>query len=161
MAVPVYREKAVQLDNVLTEGTKLYKSLLNMEEKLRKQLMKGDYNALLEDEEKRKLLQQEIACLEDKRKSLVPGERSIREYIKTRIAKTSQPALLEKLDEIKDILQKTKAVHEVNRALLEERIRFSKELQDLVLNTKIAHYDQKGRLQRSGPGAAGSLNRSC
>ncbi len=161
MAVPAYREKVIELDIVLSEGTKLFKNILYMEERMRKQLMSGDYKALLSDENTRSDLKQKTADLEDRRKNLVYANTGIEEYIKANVEKSSQPDLLEKLAEIRRTLQEIRAIHEVNRALLEERLRFSKELQELVLSSRLAYYDQNGRLQRTEPGSPKTLDQSC
>lgn len=161
MAAPAYRERMMELSIVLNEGANLFKNILYMEERLRKQLMSGDYRALLSDENTRLDLKQKVADLEERRKTLVPADTGIEQYIKANAGNSNQRALLEKLAEIRETLQEVRALNEVNRVLLEERLRFSRELQELILSSRLAYYDQNGRLQRTDPGAPKNLDQSC
>ena len=147
MSMPSYQKRALLLDEILTEGIKLFKRMLASEEDLRKQLIKGDHRAIMESEQERKELQLAINALEDKRKALIPAGTGMQKYIKSWIGKSKQPILMGKLNELQVILKEMRAIHEVNQVLMAERLRFSKEIQEKVLS-QTAYYDQKGRLNK-------------
>jgi hypothetical protein len=160
MAVLPYRKRLILLEEILTDGVRLFKMLHQSEEQLRRQLITGDYQAMIEAEEKRSLIQHQISALEEKRKGLVPEGTGMQKYIKTKVGMSSQPELLVKLANILEELKAVRVVHEVNRTLLEERLRFSKELQEALLAAKLT-YDQRGQLKSEDEGCSLNIDRNC
>ena len=160
MNKPSYQARQHHLEEVLDEGISLFQKLHKSEEELREQLIKGDHKALIEAEGQRNALREQIAALEEKRKTFVPEGRGLRSYIKTMIAKSSQERLLEKLATIMSELREIKALHEVNRSLLEERLRFSKELQERLSEARFT-YDERGELRDVKQDSPGNIDRSC
>ncbi len=161
MSVPSYKNRAILLGEILTEGIRLFKKLLESEEALRQQLMKGDHRALLESEQERLEVQEEINDLEEKRKALIPTGTGVQNFITTKIEKSSQPGLLKQLAELQEVLKKIRAVHEVNQVLLTERLRFTRELQQATLESKTTYYDQKGRLSKGEGKPSKRIDRNC
>lgn len=161
MVMLSYRKKLILLEEIMTDGVRLFKKLLDSEEQLREQLIAGDYQALLKADQKRSDLQQEINTLEERRKALISTDRSMQSFIKTKIGKSSQPGLLEKLATVQETLKKIRVVHEVNRNLLDERLRFSRELQDRLLATKVTYYNQRGQLNKGEAGPSKNIDRNC
>ena len=160
MNKPSYQTRQDQLEQVLDEGIILFQKLRQSEEELREQLIKGDHKALVEAESRRNALRDQIAALEDKRKAIVPEGAGLQGYIKTKIAKSSQKRLIEKLTAIMSELRETKVLHEVNRSLLDERLRFSKELQDRLSKSRLT-YDERGELKDINQDSKGNIDRSC
>lgn len=160
MAGPSYRKRLLLLEEIFADGIKLFKMLHQSEEQLREQLVAGDFRALMETEKVRSLIKEKIASLEDRRRNLVPEEVSLNSYIRTMIARSRQPSLLAALAEIQEDLRAIRVINEVNRALLEERLRFSKELQESAFAPKTT-YDQKGQLKNGEEGPPQNLDRNC
>lgn len=161
MNVPPGRERTRLLDEVLTDGKELFKKMLDSEEQLRNQLVTGNYEALLEADDERYKIRQEVALFEERREALVPAGTSMLTYIKTMIEKSSQPAMLEKLFAIQSDLKSIRVLNEVNQALLEERLRFSRELQESTAFKDTGFYDQKGRLSKGVARSSKKLDRNC
>ncbi len=160
MALLSYRERLKLLDELLTNGITVFKKLYRSEEQLRSQLIKGDHQALLAAEEERNRIQRQVILLEDRRKVLVPDGTGLLTYIKTMIGKSKQAALLAKLEIIQEELINTRVIHEVNRSLLEERIRFTRELQDTLSATRLT-YDKKGQLDKGRDDPSKKIDRNC
>ena len=160
MNKPSYQARQQQLEAVLDEGILLFQKLHQSEEELRGQLIKGDHKALAEAESQRNALREQIAALEEKRKAIVPEGTGLRSYVKTMIAKSNQERLLEKLAVIMSELREIKVLHEVNRSLLDERLRFSKELQDRLSQSRLT-YDERGELKEINRDSKGNIDRSC
>lgn len=160
MNKPSYQTRQHQLEEVLDEGILLFQKLHQSEEELREQLIKGDHKALVEAENRRSVLREQIAVMEDRRKTIVPEGKGLQSYIKTMIAKSSQERLLEKLAAIMSELREIKVLHEVNRCLLDERLRFSKELKDRLSEARLT-YDERGELRDIKQDSSGNIDRSC
>ncbi len=160
MSMPSYQKRVMLLDEILTEGIRLFKRMLASEENLRKQLVNGDHRAIMESEQERKTLQVEINTLEEKRKALIPAGTGMQSFIKRKISRSKQPLLLDKLNELQVILKEIRTIHEVNQVLMAERLRFSKEIQEKVLNSQTAYYDQKGRLNKEEKPSK-KIDRNC
>jgi len=148
------------LKEILIDGGNLFKMLRESEEQLQEQLITGDHRALVEAEENRTLLRSKISVLEEKRKSLVPEDTGMHRYIKTMVAKSSQVEMIASLDEVLEELKRIKVIHEVNRSLLEERLRFSKEIRESLFASKIT-YDERGQLTRNQLRPSQNLDRNC
>lgn len=160
MTGPSYRKRLIMLEDILADGVKLFGRLRQSEERMRQHLISGDYEALVELERERDLVQKNIEYLEERRKQLVPGQVSMQRYIKTMVGKSRQEKMLGQLKEIKEILRDIRVVHEVNRALLAERTRFSRELRER-LQARKAIYDQRGRLSKGEDDLPQNLDRNC
>lgn len=161
MSVPSYKQRAMLLEDILTEGIRLFKKMLELEEALREQLVVGDHQALLDSEQDRLEVQEEINSLEKRRKALIPTGTGVQNFIKSRIARSSQPELMKKLAELQDILKEIRVIHDVNQVLLDERLRFTRELQQGILESKTAYYDQKGRLNKEEEKPSKRIDRNC
>jgi hypothetical protein len=160
MKAPSYRKRLMLLDEILSDGMTLFKMLHESEELLRKQLVKGDYQALIDAEEKRTLIQSQINALEERRKALVPEGTGLQKYIRTTIGKSSQAELLGKLAEIIEELKSIRVIHEVNRSLLRERLRFTRELQERLLVDRMT-YDKRGQLKDENRNSIKNLDTNC
>ena len=160
MKAPSYHKRLMLLEEIISDGVKLFKMLSDSEEQLRKQLITGDHQALIDAEKKRSLIQNQVAALEERRMHLVPEVTGLQEYIKTTIGKSSQPQLLSQLDQIVKELQNIRVVNEVNRSLLQERLRFSKELRKSFQTTKLT-YDRRGKLKNGDDDPIKNLDRNC
>ncbi len=160
MNKPSYQLRQHQLEEVLDEGILLFQKLHHLEEELREQLIKGDHKALVEAEDRRSTLRQKIAEIEEKRIKIVPEGTGLQSYIKNKIAKSSQERLLEKADAVMEELLEIKALQEVNRSLLEERLRFSKELRDKLSEARLT-YDERGEIKEIKRGQSNNIDRSC
>lgn len=158
--VPSYRKRLMLFDEVLGDAIRLFRMLHQSEEQLREQLITGDYRALIEAEKKRSLIQEQINSLEERRKALVPEGTGLRKYIKTKIGKSSQVELLSKLAVILEELREIKVINEVNRSLLVERVRFSKDLQEAMLAAKLT-YNERGHLKNEDKNSIRNLDRNC
>lgn len=148
------------LDEILNDAIRLFKLLHQSEEQLREQLITGDYRALIEAEKKRSLIQEQVTTLEERRKALVPEGTGLRKYIRTKVGKSSQVELLTKLAAVLEELREIKVLNEVNRSLLVERLRFSKELQEALLAAKMT-YNERGRLTQEDEDSFRNLDRNC
>lgn len=148
------------LDEILNDAIRLFKMLHQSEEQLREQLITGDYRALIETEKNRSLLQEQITALEERRTALAPEGTGLRKYIKTKIGKSSQADLLTKLAAVLEELREIKVLNEVNRSLMVERLRFSKELQEALLAAKMT-YNERGRLTQEDEDSFRNLDRNC
>lgn len=145
---------------ILTSGVSLFSRMREAEEQLQTQLINGDHQAVAESEGSRLLLKKEATALEEKRRAfLLPGM-SLHRFITTRVNRSRQGEFLAKLQEIEAELQKLIALHTVNCSLLEERIRFSRELQEICYPEKSV-YDQKGQLKSRPDKASKNLDRNC
>lgn len=160
MKAPSYRERLLLLEEVLAGGIVLFRRLHESEEQLREQLITGNHRALIEAEEKRASIREEITALEERRKILVPEGTGLQTYIKTKIGKSSQGRLLARLNLIIRELREIKVISAVNRNLLEERLRFSKELQEKLLDSRLT-YNENGRLKKQETGPSQNLDHSC
>ena len=160
MTAPSYRKRLMLLEEVLTEGEKLFRMLLQSEEQLRELLIRGDYKAVLDAEEKRSIIRKNIEQMEEKRKMIISEGESLRSYIKAKIGKSRQDQMIAVLDNIREVLLQIKAFNEVNRVLLEERLRFSKELQACLTANRLT-YNEKGKLRKGNQGPLQSLDRNC
>lgn len=160
MNKPSYQLRQHQLEEVLDEGILLFQKLHHLEEELREQLIKGDHKALVEAEDRRSTLRQKIAEIEEKRIKIVPEGTGLQSYIKNKIAKSSQERLLEKAAAVMEELLEIKALQEVNRSLLEERLRFSKELRDKLSEARLT-YDERGEIKEIKRGQSNNIDRSC
>ncbi|MEW5785208.1 MAG: hypothetical protein AB1767_09080 [Bacillota bacterium] len=149
MVAPSYRQRLEQLNSILAAGVSLFARMREAEKQLQGQLINGDHQAVAQSEELRRALQQEAVSLEEKRRALVPPEISLHRYITTRVGRSRQGELLAGLKAVQDELRQLRALHAVNRSLLEERLRFIRELQELCLNEQ-GIYDRRGQL-KSGP----------
>ncbi len=161
MSGPSYKKRAMLLEDILREGIRLFKIMLESEEALREQLVLNNHRAILESEQERLEIQEEINSLEKRRKALIPSGTGVQNFIKTRIAKSSQPELLKKLAKLQEVLKEIRAIHEVNQVLLNERIRFTRELQQGVLESRTTYYDQKGRLSKGEEKPSKRIDRNC
>ncbi len=157
---PSYRKRLMLLDEILNDAIRLFKLLHQSEEQLREQLITGDYRALIEAEKKRSLIQEQVTTLEERRKALVPEGTGLRKYIRTKVGKSSQVELLTKLAAVLEELREIKVLNEVNRSLLVERLRFSKELQEALLAAKMT-YNERGRLTQEDEDSFRNLDRNC
>lgn len=90
MTVPSYQQRLMLLEEILADGIELFKLLHESEEQLREQLVKGDHRALIEAEQKRASIREQIAALEDRRKTLVPQGTGLQKYITTMIKKATR-----------------------------------------------------------------------
>ncbi len=160
MNKPSYQARQYQLEEVLDEGILLFQKLYQSEEELREQLIKGDHKALVEAESRRSVLREQIASVEDRRTAIVPEGAGLQSYIKTMIARSSQGRFLEKQATIMSELRKIKVLNEVNRCLLDERLRFSKELQDRLSEARLT-YDERGELRDNKQDSSGNIDHSC
>ncbi len=160
MTVPSYQKRLLLLREILAEGINLFRMLHDSEEQLREQLITGDHRALIEAEKKRVLIREQIAALEERRKALVPEGTGLRSFIKTMVGKNSQAELLSKLALILGELREIKVIHEVNRNLLEERLRFSQELREKLQAARLT-YDERGQLNKLEDGPLPNLDRNC
>ncbi len=160
MALPSYRKRLMMFKEILTDGSKLFKMLRESEEQLQEQLLTGDHRSLTEAEENRSLLRKKIAALEERRKELVPDNMGMQKYIRTMVPKSSQGEMITHLEKVLEELKQIKVVHEVNRSLLEERLRFSKEIRETLLSPKIT-YDERGQLTKSPVRPIQNLDRNC
>ncbi len=160
MKAPSYRKRLMLLDDILSDGIKLFRMLHESEELLREQLIKGDYQALMDAEEKRNLIQNQVNALEEKRKALVPEGTGLQKYISTAIGKSSQAKLLGKLAVIIEELKSIRVIHEVNRSLLQERLRFTRELQEIQLADRMT-YNERGQLKNENRNSIKNLDTNC
>jgi len=160
MKAPSYRKRLKLLGNILSDGIKLFRMLHDSEELLREQLIKGDYQALIDAEEKRSLIQDQVNALEERRKALVPEGTGLQKYIRTTIGKSSQAELFSKLAEIIEELKSIRIIHEVNRSLLQERLRFTRELQERLLSDRFT-YDERGQLKNEKRNSIKNLDTNC
>ncbi len=161
MTVPSGRERTRLLDELLTDGKKLFGKMLDSEEQLRNQLITGDYETLLEADDERNKIRQEVVLFEERRKALVPAGTSMLSYIKTMIGKRSQPAMLKKLSAIQGDLKSIRVLNEINQVLLAERLRFTRDLQESAAFNDTGFYDQKGRLSKGEARPSKKLDRNC
>ncbi len=160
MKAPSYRKRLMLLDDILSDGIKLFRMLHESEELLREQLIKGDYQALMDAEEKRTLIQNQVNALEERRKALVSEGTGLQKFIRTAIGKSSQAELLGKLAEIIEELKSIRVIHEVNRSLLQERLRFTRELQEMQLADKMT-YNERGQLKNENRNSIKNLDTNC
>jgi hypothetical protein len=160
MTEPSYHKRLMLLEELLADGARLFKMLQESEEQLREQLIAGDYQELMESDKERSFIQQHIASLEERRKSLVPEGTGLQKYILTTIQKSRQADLLVKLSRVTELLKQIKVHHEVNKVLMEERLRFSRELQESLLEARLT-YDERGQLKNEDKGPAKNLDRNC
>jgi hypothetical protein len=160
MKAPSYRKRLILLEDILSDGIKLFRTLHESEELLREQLIKGDYQAVMDAEEKRSLIQNQVNALEERRKALVPEGTGLQKYIRTTIGRSSQAELLAKLAEIIEELKSIRVIHEVNRSLLQERLRFTRELQERMLAERIT-YDERGQLKNENRNSIKNLDTNC
>jgi len=152
---------AIQM--LLSKGNRLFSELLQVEERLRELLIKGEARKIMGVEDYRINLHKQIASLEEKRRALIPHGTGIGSYIKSVFDKSEQHEMLEKLESIQDKLKQIRVLQEVNRCILQERLRFSRELQDLLhqLHHQKEIYDDRGQLQLFQNGTAINLDRNC
>lgn len=68
--------------------------------------------------------------------------------------------MLTKLAAVLEELREIKVLNEVNRSLMVERLRFSKELQEALLAAKTT-YNERGRLAQEGKDSIRNLDRNC
>ncbi|MGM0651585.1 MAG: flagellar export chaperone FlgN [Bacillota bacterium] len=159
MNKPSYQLRQHQLEEVLDEGTLLFQKLKHSEEELREHLIKGDHKALIEAEERRSNIKEKITEMEDKRKAIIPEGKGLQGYIKSMVAKSSQEIFLKKQAAVMSVLRDIKALHEVNRILLKERLRFSKELQEILADSRLT-YNEHGQLKDDKQDSS-NIDRSC
>lgn len=159
MKAPSYQKRLMLLEEILSDGVKLFKMLSESEDELRRQLTTGDHLALAAAEKKRVLISNQVTRLEEKRKALIPEGTGVRHYIKTTIGKSSQPRLLAQLEQIIKELQQSRVLNEVNRSLLQERLRFSQDLRASLELSELT-YDRKGKLKDDDDQPIKNLDRS-
>ncbi len=165
---PTARSGLTGLQEILEEGVALLAGLHRSEESLQEQLIRGDYRALAAAEKERSELQRRLAALEEKRRQLVPRGMSIRGFMAqlagtktaaTRDGEAGPDLLPALLDQFRDELLQVYALQEVNRELLRERLRFSREIQALLLGREA--YTDRGEASHSAEKSTIMLDRNC
>jgi hypothetical protein len=160
MIMPGRQRKLEQLKEILATGAELFSRMREAEQQLQDQLISGRIASEDEADDLRRRLAAEAATLEEKRRVFLPPGMSLRRYITTRVSRSEQEVCLAGLTQIEAELQKLTALHTVNRTLLEQRIRYIRELEQLCYPLK-SSYDQKGQLKGGSNQAPPNLDRSC
>lgn len=158
--MPGRQRKLEQLKEILDAGADLFFRMREAEQELQDQLISGRVADTAETDDLRRRLTAEAAALEEKRRAFLPPGLSLRRYIATRASDSEQEACLAGLLKIETELQKLTALHTVNRTLLEQRIRYARELAALCYPLK-SLYDEKGQLKSGPDQAPTNLDRSC
>ena len=103
------------------------------EEKLQHLIARNQTREIQSMDLYRRQLQEQMQQLEARRQQIVPAGTSIRTYIKEQADAREREEFLSLLEEIGSLVYQVQNHQEVNRSLLEERLRFSREMQELLL----------------------------
>ncbi len=160
MIEPSYRNRLFELKAILDETRCLFTSLHDLEEELQLQLINLDRQAFLASAEKRDKILEQLAALEERKKTLLPGGIGFKTFIYRLIGKSSQAGLLEQLETNIKLFDQVRAIHEVNRSLLQEGLRFSKKLEELFSTGKPV-YNEQGLLKQEERDAIKNIDRNC
>lgn len=164
---------ASALLELLHEGLALLAGLHRLEEDMQEQLIQGRFRELAAGEKTRGEWQFLLASLEERLRSVVPPGMVLRDCMAQLAGlpagAKSEPeregsgagrdAPADLFNHLRARLVQVRALQEVNRALLQERLRFSREMQALLLGREL--YDVRGQVPPSAAECAAALDRSC
>jgi len=149
-----------ELRHILQETARLLARVKETEMKLQCHIARGQTREIQELEQQRDRLQREVSDLEAKRTLLIPSGSGVRTYIKEHATPREREEFLSLLEEIGGLIYQVQNHQEVNRSLLEERIRFTREMQELLLPTAKT-YDPSGQVNYRDGARNSQIDRSC
>jgi len=153
-------ETLKDLQRILEETKSVFQRVRETEEKLQDHLVKGEALEIQELEPVRLELQQEAERLKEERESLLPEGYTTRSLIGEHAYNEDRETFLSLLDGIDDLVYQVKAHQEVNRSLLQERLRFVREMREVLLPGEKT-YDTSGQVSYRGENKNFNLDQSC
>ncbi len=151
----------ITLKQLLADIIKTIEEVMKSEESLQDMIIKGDFRWIAETQEHRDMLQAKLTAMEEKRTAIIPEGHSIREYI-DRVASDikTKEELWELLNNVSENLHQMKLLNSLNRDLLRERVRFLKEMRQVLLGED-SSYTAMGKVLSANEGEAIKINRTC
>ncbi len=164
---PMTRSASVsaELEEILQEGVALLAGLLCSEETLQKQLIQGDYRAISATAGERDELQRRLAAFETRREKFFPRGTKIGDGLvqtDTVLAPGGtggRERLQALLGQFREALLQVYALQGINRELLRERLRFTREMQALLSGDKA--YNDRGEPASAVQEDVARLDRNC
>ena len=149
-----------ELRQILQENKALLTRVRETEEELQDLIARGQARDIQDMEIKREKLQREVNDLEERRQKIVPAGSGVRSYIQEHVAEEELADFITLLEEIGGLIYQIQNHQEVNRSLLHERIRFSREVQELFMPTAKT-YDPSGQVNYRDGNQNFNIDRSC
>ena len=149
-----------ELEQILQETRKVFLRVMETEEKLQDHIVKGEASEILELEPLRQQLQQEAQRLKDRREEILPSGCSVRSYIRDNASPGEREDFLSLFEEINNLVYQVRAHQEVNRGLLQERLRFVREMREVLFPSEKT-YDPSGQLNFQEGNKNINLDQSC
>ena len=155
-----HRSTLQELQQVLAETRDLFYRVRDTEEKLQGHIVRGEAQEIADLEPFRQELEQEMLRLQEKRRQLLPRDYTARSFIREHASPGARNTILALLDEINGLAYQLRNHQEVNRSLLQERLRHVQEMRELLL-PQDKTYDPYGQVHQRESYTNFNLNRGC
>ena len=148
------------LKTFLNEGEALFDEVLTVEEELQGYIIKGEHSVILETQDRRDALESRLSAFEKKGRELIPGGQDIATYINERCEDEVREELLTLFYTVNGKLGQIHSLQGNNKSLLQERVRFAKEMQKVLMPQEDL-YDNKGKIQDDHGKDNLNINKTC
>ena len=148
------------LKELLNEGEALFNEVLAVEEELQGYVIKGAHSAILDSQDRRDSLEARLKVFEKRGNQLIPDGQDIASYINERCEDKVREELLTLFYTVNGKLGQIHSMQGVNKSLLQERARFAKEIQKVLMPQKDL-YDNRGQIQDEGGKDNLNINKTC